>query len=291
MKFIELSVPTDIMFHQNNIYPFIFKEIDDTYDEFSIGWVDPLNMFSTVNPFLELGDYVILKFRVDQRKVSTAVLKRMVAKEELRVRTERQIPKLSRVLRAEIKERIRTELLRKSIPVSTSVDIIWDVAAGRILFCGSNPELLEDLFNQSFGVVPQRIEYEHTDDFLTWCWWKSVVIEINGRMTIGDGPEQQVVCAEGPEAVKALMLGKKIRKAGIRVGEYGTCTLAPGLMEFNSVKISQVTVDTGVGAMLDKCGLFFAMVDAVIFEYETYFNRRLVEQTPLIQWIMGGCYA
>jgi len=252
--------------------------------------VSPLDQFDTSRPALILGDYVVLSLRIDERKVPGALLKRLIAKEERRVRIEQQVPRLSRGMRREIKEHIYTELIRTARPVTTVVDVVWNVVEGRILFfstSGTPLEIFEDLFKRTFGIVPQAVPLEHTDDFLAWCWWQSPVVELNGRMVIGDGPEQQVTAAPGPEAFKALALGKKIRQAAVRVVDRGTCTFAPGVMTYRSVKLpTSRTGETDDGAILDRIGMFVALVDAVNRELERYLDQRTDIQTDLLQWIM-----
>ena len=80
----------------DRIVSFSFRDIDDTYDEYSIGWVSILNMFDSQFQFASYaaGDYITLTLRIDERKVSPAILKKFTQKEEERIKTERQIPKI-----------------------------------------------------------------------------------------------------------------------------------------------------------------------------------------------------
>ena len=96
-----------------------FKDIDDTMDEYSIGWVSVADMFDASFAYSSYaaGDYIALTMRVDERKVTPSVLKKYVMKEEERFKREKQIQRLNRAARLEIKERIRAELIRKSPPV------------------------------------------------------------------------------------------------------------------------------------------------------------------------------
>ena len=117
-------------FAAERIKLYSFKDIDDSYEEQSIGWVSVANMFDAEFSYASYaaGDYVVLSLRVDERKVSSAVLKKCVLKEEERIKRERQVPKLSRNIRLEIKERVRTELVRKSVPVPVVYDLIWSLS-------------------------------------------------------------------------------------------------------------------------------------------------------------------
>jgi hypothetical protein len=139
------------------IAAYSFKDIDDTLDEYSIGWVSILNMFDSDFEYASYAaaDYVVLSMRVDERKVSSAVLKKVIAKEEERIRKDKQVPKLSRSMRVEIKERVKSQLLRKSVPIPAVYDICWNLADNTLLFftTGKNSmTLLEDLFKDTFGL-------------------------------------------------------------------------------------------------------------------------------------------
>ena len=71
------------------------------------------------------------------------------------MKRERQVPKLSRTVRMEIKERIRTELVRKSVPVPAVYDLIWSLSDGTLFFFTTNKKamvLLEEFFKETFGL-------------------------------------------------------------------------------------------------------------------------------------------
>jgi DNA recombination-dependent growth factor C len=134
-----------------------FKDIDDTLDEYSIGWVSVADMFDAGFAYSSYaaGDYVALTMRIDERKVTPSVLKKYVMKEEARIKMEQQIPRLGRAARLEIKERIRTELVRKSPPVPSTYDLCWNLADNTLLFFSTSKKamaLLEDLFKETFNL-------------------------------------------------------------------------------------------------------------------------------------------
>lgn len=134
-----------------------FQDIDDTMDEYSIGWVSVANMFDADFAYSSYaaGDYVVLTMRIDERKVSPAVLKKYVMKEEERIKLEKELPKLSRAVRLEIKERVRAELVRKSAPIPATYDICWNLSDNTLLFFSTSRKamaLLEDLFRDTFDM-------------------------------------------------------------------------------------------------------------------------------------------
>lgn len=171
---VEGTLPENSLdFIASRIMAFSFKDIDETYDEYSIGWVSVLNMFDTQFAFASYvaGDYITLTMRVDERKVSPAILKKFVQKEEERVRVERQVPRLSRSVKVQIKERIRTELMRKAIPIPAIFELCWNLSNATLLFFSTNKKIhsvLEDFFKESFGLlIRQQIPYvtaEHLVD-------------------------------------------------------------------------------------------------------------------------------
>ena len=92
-------------------------------------------------------------------------------KEEERVRLERQLPKLSRAMKVEIKERVRVDLMRKAIPIPSVFELCWSLSDATLLFFSTNKKvhaILEDFFKESFGLlIRQQIPYttaEHLID-------------------------------------------------------------------------------------------------------------------------------
>jgi DNA recombination-dependent growth factor C len=170
VSFIRFGVEGDL---PENVYDFIddrirsfsFRDIDDSTDEYSIGWVSVANMFDMDFRYASYlnGDYVTLAMRIDERKVSPAVLKKFVQKEEERVKIEKQIPKISRTLKAEIKERVRSELTRKAIPIPAVYDLCWSLSESNIICFTTNKKIhaiLEDFFKDCFGLtIVQQIPY------------------------------------------------------------------------------------------------------------------------------------
>lgn len=152
-------------FIAERIKAFSFKDIDDTYDEYSIGWVSILNMFDADFAYASYaaGDNIVLAMRADERKVSPAILKKVVQKEEERIRKERQLPKIGRALKVEIKERVRTELTRKAIPIPSVFELYWNLSENSVVFFSTNGKshvMLEDLFRETFGLLlRQQIPY------------------------------------------------------------------------------------------------------------------------------------
>lgn len=168
--FVRFSVEGDLpanfwSFAAERIAQNSFQDIDDTFDEYSIGWVSVLNMFDAEFEYASYAasDYVVLSLRIDERKISSTVLKKYCLKEEDRVKKERQIPKVSRGHRLEIKENMRLMLIKKAVPVPVVYDLIWNLAESTLLFfstSGKAQEALEEAFKTTFDLhLVRQIPY------------------------------------------------------------------------------------------------------------------------------------
>ncbi len=170
---VEGELPENFLdFAADRIAAFSFRDIDDSYDEYSIGWVSILNMFDSDFKYASYmnGDYITLTLRIDERKVSSAIVKKFVQKEEERIKAEKQIPKISRAKKVEIKERVTTELIRKAVPVPSVYDLCWNLSESTVLFFSTNKKaqaLVEDFFKESFGLLlRQQIPYVVGEELL-----------------------------------------------------------------------------------------------------------------------------
>ncbi|MCB2184762.1 MAG: recombination-associated protein RdgC [Desulfobulbaceae bacterium] len=134
-----------------------FRDIDDNYEERSVGWVSVLNMFDSAFEYASFaaGDNIVLTMRIDERKVAPKVLKKFCIKEEERIKKERQIPKLSRPQKLEIKENMQLMLLKRAVPVPSTYDLCWNLSQGTLLFFSTSLKAqadLEDFFKKTFDL-------------------------------------------------------------------------------------------------------------------------------------------
>jgi len=139
------------------IKDFSFKDIDDSFEERSIGWVSVYNMFDSDFAYASYAaaDYIALTLRIDERKVSPAVLKKFCMKEEERIKKEKEIPRLSRSHKAEIKDNMHLMLIKKAVPMPAVYDLVWNLADSTLLFFSTNKkaqEMLEHYFKETFGL-------------------------------------------------------------------------------------------------------------------------------------------
>ena len=145
-------------FAAERIAQYAFQDIDDTFDEYSIGWVSIDNMFdsSFAHVSYAVGDYIVLSLRIDERKVSKTLLQKFSLKEEERLKKEKQIPRINRSQRVRIKEDVRLQLVKKSLPLPSVYDLCWNLADNTVLFFSISTKaqsVLEDFFKECFGVT------------------------------------------------------------------------------------------------------------------------------------------
>ena len=145
-------------FAAERISQFAFQDIDDTFDEYSIGWVSIDNMFDNTfeGASYSVGDHIVLSLRIDERKVSSKLLKKFTLKEEERIKKEHRAPRISRGHRQQIKEDVRLQLSKKAMPVPAVYDLSWNLAAGTLLFYSTSAKaqsVLEDFFKECFGLT------------------------------------------------------------------------------------------------------------------------------------------
>lgn len=171
---VEGEVPENFWdFVARQVTEHAFQDIDETIDEYSVGWVSVADMFDSEFAFSSYaaGDYVVLSMRMDERKVAPAVLKKFTAKEESRIRQEQGVRRLSRNVRLEIKERLRAELVRKAPAIPAVYDLYWNTSDNTLLFFSNSRKaiaLLEDLFKETFELslimqIPWNTALQLTD--------------------------------------------------------------------------------------------------------------------------------
>ncbi|MFO7760965.1 MAG: recombination-associated protein RdgC [Desulfobia sp.] len=137
-----------------------FRDIDDTLDERSLGWVSVHNMFDTDPQYEDyaVGDYIVLSLRIDERKIPTKLLKKYCLKEEVRLKKKKELAKLSKSQKMEIKENVHWQLLKQIPPQAATYDICWNLAESVLYFFSTTEKVqseLENFFKETFGLSLQ----------------------------------------------------------------------------------------------------------------------------------------
>jgi recombination associated protein RdgC len=150
---------------QQGIERHVFTPLDPGGEaERAIGWCSPhfpLDLELDTNVYL-YTDYIILGLRVDAWNVPASLLKIYSESEARRVMAEQNKDGLSRYERAEIKERVKLELRRKTLPSIKTVEMVWNWQEGIVRFFSSSQKLnldFMDLFEDSFtlSLMPEGV--------------------------------------------------------------------------------------------------------------------------------------
>lgn len=240
----------------DNIKRLKFMPIDDSYVQFSYGFVSLLNYLDNdFNDGCVFGDYAAVSIRYDERKVQPSVLKKCVKQEEERIKKDRQIPKLSRAQRLEIKENIKLMLMKKAVPAPSVFDVVISLHNGVVcLFTGKQKEadIATELFKLAFGAelirqTPGDFFYRNCSEeakavinnhlledslpyareFLTWLFFRSnLSLSMPGDITISplskfsySSPQVSISLAgeEIKEAIASVADGKQIDKLSLQI--------------------------------------------------------------------------
>jgi len=143
---------------QTRLLKFSFRDIDNTADERSFGWVCFDNMldpaWQTAPP--EKGEYLTFALRLDTRRLPAAVLNKhfqLFLNDYMADLKQKGIETISRQKKKELKDMVRAQLMAKILPVPAYFDVVWDMGKNIVYFASTRPkilELFEELFTRTF---------------------------------------------------------------------------------------------------------------------------------------------
>jgi DNA recombination-dependent growth factor C len=131
---------------------FAFRNIDQASDqERSVGWVNIMDMFDNGLGAMEYlkEPCIALSWRVDVKKVPSRALKQYCREAEEKIKVSEGLEFLSKKRRQEIKEEVKSELIKRAIPRAQAYDMIWNLHASTVIF-GSLSNTLSDEFAEFF---------------------------------------------------------------------------------------------------------------------------------------------
>jgi len=145
---------------RERIPKYAFRRLPEDSDrERSAGWVNILDElqagFFGDDFFKE--PYLALSFRVDTRSVPARALRQYCreAEEDLKAREELEF--LPKKRREEIREAVRSRLLRRAIPRSGTYDMAWDLQRGTVLFGSANARICDEFSEIFFHTFELRL--------------------------------------------------------------------------------------------------------------------------------------
>ncbi|MBW1916498.1 MAG: recombination-associated protein RdgC [Deltaproteobacteria bacterium] len=149
------EVPEDFLpWVDNCLQKYQFLDIDDSAQEKSVGWVELGNLLETdfQQGGTHKGEYLAFSLRIDTRKVPPALFRKHYLLAES-TQTRQRSRALSRTQKAELKETVMQELLRRQMPQPHLYDVVWSPAQGRLWLFSTSPkvrEVFETLFRDTF---------------------------------------------------------------------------------------------------------------------------------------------
>jgi recombination associated protein RdgC len=228
-----------------------FSDFMGSLTEKAVGWTDVENILDTDFAYAKYkcGPYLIFALRVDRKTIPAALLKIKVMEAEKKYMAESGKKRIHRHEHEDIKERILSELLGKSLAVPSLYEICWSPLQNTLIFGSHSEKAIEEfqkLFKESFhltllpflpwelgnrnsgnykskgasladshssNIVPPVNLIFKGREFLTWLWFKSE--ERNGIITIPD------------EENEVLFLQRLVLASGD--GEYSETVVCQGL--------------------------------------------------------------
>lgn len=139
---------------------FSFRDIDQTTDERSFGWVcleDWLDSFWRAAP-PEKAHYLAFSLRLDTRRIPPAVIKKhflLAVKAEKEAMKETGKTFITKDRKQELKDQVMLKLRARFLPIPAVFDAVWNLRANRVWLATTNSKvktMFEEYFNLSFGL-------------------------------------------------------------------------------------------------------------------------------------------
>ena len=147
----------------------LFRSIEDSAEEQSEGWTctdTPDEPSFEVPQRFWRDRYLFFSYRRDQRRIPSALLKSHVGRAEgdyLAKRPELKRPPKRE--REEIAERVKLQLLARSLPAPSTIDLAWQMDQGVLTLFSSSAkamERFEELFSKSFENLRPQLIYPYS---------------------------------------------------------------------------------------------------------------------------------
>lgn len=128
-----------------------FVSIDEGIEELSVGWVHLED--SKCGDFANLSvcwrdKYLFFSLRRDQRKIPTALLKEHLDKAVDEYKEAKQVTRIGKMVREELKEKVRVQLFAKTLPDPKIYDAVWDTEANLLTFTTLSKSIIETFEEQ-----------------------------------------------------------------------------------------------------------------------------------------------
>jgi len=145
---------------RERIPKYAFRRLPEDSDrERSVGWVNILDEFQSGffgDEFFK-EPYLALSLRVDTRSVPARALRQYCREAEEEVKAREDLEFLPTKKREEIRDAVRSRLLRRAIPRSGTYDMAWDLQRGLVLFGSANTRICDEFSEIFFNTFELRL--------------------------------------------------------------------------------------------------------------------------------------
>lgn len=255
---------------------FAFRSIDNTPDEKGYGFVPEDDMFADLETsILEKDRYMSFGFRIDTRKIPSAILKKHLA-EMTRDELQRQGKTfISKSRKKELKDLCKSRLLSKTEPRPSMTGIAIDTSNGLVYVASTSKstlELFENYAKTAFGGEMERMypstlsasDSEHPlEDLMSNIYAESMTLSLNektysiaeqGKATLSrtDGPSVSVT--DAPDSARAglesglLLTSLKIRLSSMPEDELVSVFTLNADFSFSGLKTPRIRRQKGEDA-------------------------------------------
>lgn len=142
--------------YQDAIHHYRLKPLSaESEAERAIGWCHAQYPLETEldTPDYLYTNYLVLGMRVDTWQVPAAMVKLHTDAEVRHMMLSQNKERINRYEVAEIKERIRLQMKKKTLPITKSVDVVWHLDEGVVRFFSTSQKAITefvDLFEETF---------------------------------------------------------------------------------------------------------------------------------------------
>ncbi|MDR3357879.1 MAG: recombination-associated protein RdgC [Desulfovibrio sp.] len=133
---------------------YAFRDIDDSQEMSSCGWVSFDNMLDTAWSEIppQKADYVVFSLRLDRRRIPAGVVKKYMSlafiEENERLRRQDK-SFISRERKKEIREQVLARLRGRFLPVPGEFNVLWLTKRNEVWFASTRESMI-DLFLEEF---------------------------------------------------------------------------------------------------------------------------------------------
>ena len=139
---------------------YAFRDIDETSDERSLGWVSFEDMLDTEwrDAPPHKGAYLAFSLRLDTRRVPPAVLRKhtgLALKAEEARNREQGKKYIARERKKEIREQVELKLRVRTLPIPAEFNVIWNTVDNMVFFASTQGKMIEafqEHFTKTFNL-------------------------------------------------------------------------------------------------------------------------------------------